>query len=132
MLRKEKFLQEQKILHLATIDAKGNPHLVPVWYRYAAKKLYVGTNTRTAKAKNIKKNSKVSFCVDVGVWHPIDGVMGVGKARLITKTSQVKEIAGKILLRYFKSLGEKSAKELLDDTDCIIEITPRKITSWHY
>lgn len=132
MLRKEKFLKEQKILHLATIDAKGNPHLVPVWYRYAAKKFYVGTNTRTAKAKNIQKNNKVSFCIDAGIWSPINGVMGIGKARLITKTSQVKVIAGKILLRYFKSLDEKSARELLDDTDCVVEITPRKIISWHY
>ncbi len=132
MLRKEKFLKEQKILHLATIDTKGNPHLVPVWYRYAAKKFYVGTNTRTAKAKNIQKNNKVSFCVDVGIWSPINGVMGTGKAKLITKTAQVKEIAGKILLRYFKSLDEKSARELLDDTDCIIEIIPRKLASWHY
>ncbi len=132
MHRKEKFLKEQKILHLATIDSKGNPHLVPVWYRYAAKKFYIGTNTRTAKARNVQKNSKVSFCVDVGVWPPIDGVMGTGKAKLITKASQVKEIAGKILLRYFKNLEEKSARELLNNTDCIIEITPRKVTSWHY
>jgi general stress protein 26 len=132
LFSRERFLKRQKILHLATLDEKGNPHLVPVWYKYSAKKFYVGTNTNTAKAKNLQKNSKVSFCVDVGIWHPIDGVMGIGKARLITKTPQVKEIASKILLRYFKSLDERSAKELLDDTNCIIEITPRKMTSWHY
>jgi len=132
MLKKEKFLKEQKILHLATIDAKGNPHLVPVWYRYAAKKFYIGTNTRTTKAKNIQKNNKVSFCVDVGVWPPINGIMGIGKARFITQTAQVKKIAGEILLRYFKSLNEKAAKQLLDDTNCVIEITPKKITSWQY
>ncbi|NDB63822.1 MAG: pyridoxamine 5'-phosphate oxidase, partial [Nitrosopumilaceae archaeon] len=44
----------------------------------------------------------------------------------------VKKIAGKILLRYFKSLKEKSAKQLLDQTDCIIEITPLKTRTWHY
>jgi general stress protein 26 len=132
MFSRAKFLKAQKILHLATLDAKGNPHLVPVWYKYSAKKFYIGTNTRTTKAKNIQKNGKVSFCIDAGVWHPIDGIMGVGRARLITKTGLVKKIASKILLRYFKSLDEKSARELLDETDCIIEITPKKITSWHY
>jgi len=132
MFRKEKFLKEQKILHLATIDAKGNPHLVPVWYKHKAKKFYIGTNTRTAKAKNVQKNGTVSFCVDAGIWPPIHGIMGTGRARLITQTAQVKKIAGEILLGYFKSLGQKAAKQLLDDTDCIIEITPKKITSWHY
>lgn len=132
MFSKAGFLREQKILHLATIDPKGNPHLVPVWYKYAAKKFYIGTNTKTAKAKNIQKNNAVSFCVDAGVWHPIHGIMGVGRARLITEKSKVEKIAGQILLRYFKSLDERSARQLLDETDCIIEITPEKITSWHY
>ena len=132
MFSKEKFLKKQKILHLATIDGKGRPHLVPVWYRYAAKKYYVGTNTKTAKAKNVQKNNQVCFCVDSGVWHPIYGVMGIGRARLITNPSQVKKIARRILLCYFKSLENKSARQLLDDTDCVIEITPNKVTSWHY
>ena len=39
---------------------------------------------------------------------------------------KVKTIAKKILLKYFKTLKNKSAKELLDDTDCVIEIIPQK------
>ncbi len=132
MFKKEKFLREQRILHLATIDARGRPHLVPVWYNYVGKKFYVGTNTKTVKAKNLQKNSDVCFCVDAGVRSPIHGVMATGRARLILEKSQVKKIACRILLRYFTSLDEKWAKQLLDDTDCIIEITPKKITSWHY
>jgi hypothetical protein len=58
--------------------------------------------------------------------------MGQGNANLILENAKVKSIAKKILLRYFKSLENKSAKELLDDTDCIIEIIPEKITVWNY
>ncbi|MEM2786080.1 MAG: pyridoxamine 5'-phosphate oxidase family protein [Candidatus Nitrosotenuis sp.] len=132
MFNKERFLKKQKILHLATLDKKGRPHLVPVWFRYSTKKFYIGTNLKTAKARNVKKNKTVCFCVDAGIWHPINGIMGTGKARLITKTDDVKKIATMILLRYFKSIKNKEAKQLLDETDCIIEITPKKITSWHY
>ena len=78
------FLKKEKILHLATIDEKNSPHIVPVWYMYSAKKIYVGTNTKTEKAKNIKNSKKVSFCVDVGVNAPkIFGVMAKGTAKLI-------------------------------------------------
>ena len=38
----------------------------------------------------------------------------------------------KILLKYFKTLENKSAKQLLDDTDCIIEIIPEKFSIWSY
>lgn len=132
MFSRVRFLREQKILHLATIGSDGSPHLVPVWYRYAATKFYIGTNTKTAKAKNVQKNNTVSFCVDAGIWHPIHGIMGTGRARLITEESTVRKIAGQILLRYFKSLDGKAARQLLDETDCIIEVTPKKMTSWQY
>jgi nitroimidazol reductase NimA-like FMN-containing flavoprotein (pyridoxamine 5'-phosphate oxidase superfamily) len=128
-----KFLKKEKILHLATIDEKNSPHIVPVWYMYSSKKIYIGTNTKTQKAKNIKNNKKVSFCVDVGVNAPkIFGVMGKGTAKLLRDESTVNRIAKRILLRYFKTLDSKSARELLDDTDCIIEILPKEFTNWKY
>ena len=75
----------------------------------------------------------VAFCIDVGIKSPdIYGIMGQGEANLILDKIKVKTIAKKILLRYFDSLESKSAKELLDDTDCIIEIIPKKISVWNY
>jgi hypothetical protein len=58
--------------------------------------------------------------------------MGKGKANIILENNKVKTITKKILLRYFKTLENKSAKELLDDTDCIIEIIPEKFSVWNY
>jgi general stress protein 26 len=132
MNRKDKFLKTQKILHLTTIESKNIPHVVPVWYLYSSKKIYIGTNTKTKKAQNVKKNKQVAFCVDVGINSPIFGVMGQGNANIILENNKVKNIAKKILLRYFKSLQNKSAIELLDNTDCIIEIIPEKFSIWSY
>ena len=133
MNKRDEFLKEQKILRLATIGKNKTPYIVPVWYRYSGKKFYIGTNTKTQKAKNIKKNNKVSCCIDVGINVPnIYGVMVQGNASLILENKKVKMIAKKILLRYFKTLENKSAKELLEDTDCIIEIVPEKFTIWNY
>ena len=133
MSKRIEFLRKQKILHLATIDKTGTPHIVPVWYMYSSKNIYVGTNTNTEKAKNIKKHKKVSFCVDVGVNSPdIFGVMGQGNANLIKDGKKVSRLAKKILLRYFKTINNKSAKEILDDTDCIIEIVPTNYSIWKY
>ena len=133
MTSQDNFLKTQKVLRLATIDQSGTPHIVPVWYIYNQKKFYVGTNTRTEKAKNLKKNKRVSFCIDVGIHSPkIYGVMGKGNAKLILDENKVLSIAKKILKRYFRTLENKSAKELLEDTDCVIEITPKKISTWSY
>ncbi len=133
MNKRYEFLKSQKVLRLATIGKNKTPHIAPVWYLYSGKKIYIGTNTKTIKAKNVKSNKRASFCVDVGVNAPnIYGVMGQGDVNLILENNKVKRIAKKILLRYFKSLENKSAKELLDDTDCIIEIIPEKFSVWNY
>ena len=133
MSKRDEFLKKQKILHLATLDNKDNPHIIPVWYLFNSKKLYIGTNSKTEKAKNVKNNSKVSFCVDVGINSPdIFGVMGQGVGKLIIEKNEVARIEKIILLRYFNTLDDKSAKELLEETDCIIEITPKKYSVWEY
>ena len=132
MNRRDEFLKTQKVLHLTTIGSNKIPHIVPVWYMYSSKKIYIGTNTKTQKAKNIKKNNKVAFCVDLGINSPIYGVMGQGNANIILENNKVKQIAKKILGRYFKSMQDKSAVELLDNTDCVIEIIPKKLFTWSY
>ena len=133
MSKRDEFLKKQKILRLATLDKKDNPHVVPVWYLFNSKKLYIGTNSKTEKAKNVKNNSKVSFCVDVGINSPdIFGVMGQGVGKLIIEKNEVARIEKIILLRYFNTLDDKSAKELLEETECIIENTPKKYSVWEY
>ena len=132
MNRRDEFLKTQKVLRLATIGSNKTPHIVPVWYMYSSKKIYIGTNTRTQKARNVKKNNKVAFSVDVGINSPIYGVMGQGNANIILENNKVKQIAKKILARYFKSIQNKSAIQLLDDTNCIIEVIPEKLSTWSY
>jgi hypothetical protein len=57
-------------------------------------------------------------------------VAGQGRARLILDSS-VKGIATRILMRYFESMTG-AAQDLLDDTDCIVEITPDRTWGWQY
>ena len=133
MNKRDEFLKIQKILRLSTIDKSNFPHITPVWYMFNDEKIYIGTNTKNQKIKNIEKNNHVSFCVDVGVNSPdIYGVMGQGIANIILEIPKVRNIAEKILLKYFKTLENKSAKELLEDTNCIIEIIPQKYSKWNY
>lgn len=129
--RADIFLGEQKVLRLATADGNGEPHVVPVWYLYRNSVIYIGTNTRTAKARNVRDTGRAAFCVDQGIRSPLYGVMGRGKATLVTESGFVREMARDIMLRYFDTLDDPSAKELLDDTDCIIRVEPTALTDWN-
>ena len=129
-MQRDEFLKKQKIMRLATISEDGMPHIVPVWYMYRDKKFYVGTNTRTKKAGNIDRLRRAALCVDEGVNSPIYGVMARCKASLI-RGDKVRNIAEGIISRYL-DIHDKTATELLQDTDCIIELVPENITVWKY
>jgi nitroimidazol reductase NimA-like FMN-containing flavoprotein (pyridoxamine 5'-phosphate oxidase superfamily) len=129
-LRRDDFLRDSRIIRLATAE-DGGPHVTPLWYLYDAGKFYIGTSAKSRKVRNIQRDDRVGFCVDVGINAPnIYGVAGQGRARLILDSS-VKGIATRILMRYFESMTG-AAQDLLDDTDCIVEITPDRTWGWQY
>ena len=124
-LNRETFLRSEKVLRLATADAAGNIHVAPVWYRYSGGRILVGTASKSKKARNAAASGRASFCVDVGVNSPdIAGVYGRGAARVVTEPRAVRRAARSILSRYFDTLDAPAAVELLEETDCIIEIEP--------
>ena len=59
MNKRDEFLKIQKILRLSTIDKSNFPHITPVWYMFNDEKIYIGTNTKNQKIKNIEKNNHV-------------------------------------------------------------------------
>ena len=61
MNKRDEFLKSQKVLRFATIGKNKTPHIAPVWYMYSGKKIYIGTNTKTQKAKNAKKTNMFHF-----------------------------------------------------------------------
>lgn len=143
----DSFLKSQDTMRLATVSylqslsAQNDtiiqnsitPHVVPVWYLYKDDKFYIGTSRKTTKAKNISQTNYAAFCIDAGVHSPdIFGVAGHGKAELIITENIVCTLATEILLRYYDSMDNLAAQKLLAETDCVIIITPKKMTSWSY
>ena len=61
MSSRDRFLKDQKILRLATIDSKGVPHIVPVWYLYSGKKETAKTNGKKKTAKTSQKSLKNEY-----------------------------------------------------------------------
>lgn len=130
MSQLDEFLGAGRILHLATVGVDGSPHVVPVWYSYRDRTIRIGTNSRTVKAKNVMRGSAVAFCVDKGVRQPLYGIMGRGTSHVVFDPPLVRQLALEILAKYFEDTGCESAVQLLEDTDCIIQIQVTSLADW--
>jgi PPOX class probable F420-dependent enzyme len=87
-----RFLSSRRIAHLATADAAGTPHVVPVCFAVAAETLYItidekpkGDPLRLKRLRNIAENPAAAVGVDRydEDWKRLGWVMLRGRAEIL-------------------------------------------------
>ena len=78
------YLEEQKVLNVATIGASGHPHVVAMWYVVLDGKPAFWTFGKSQKVVNIRRDPKITGLVESGeAYDQLRGVELVGTARLL-------------------------------------------------
>lgn len=60
------FLQERRNAIVATLNRDGSVQLSPVWYILHEGRVYISTSDRSAKMRNLRRDPRISVCVDGG------------------------------------------------------------------
>lgn len=63
-------LESEKNIWIATVRPDGRPHLAPVWFAYYEGRIYISTEEKSIKARNIRSNPNVTLCLEDGT-HPV-------------------------------------------------------------
>ena len=130
------YLKEQALAgargYIATVSRKQNPQLTPVGYVADEERIYVNIKHDSVKARNIRRNPRVSFVVDdmKGPWKEgkTRGVSVSGKAELIS-SGKLHETGRDLLYEWFPWWKEILVRE--DGwSKYILVITPTKVRSW--
>ena len=127
-------IRSTRVAHLATADARGQPHVIPICFVFDGKYFYSPIDEkpkRTApeklkRVKNIRENAQVALVVDHydEDWQKLSYVLVSGKARvLLSGASHRKAVT---LLRRKYSQYRKMRIDRLP----IILIRPTRMTSW--
>ena len=58
------FVSKPRTAVLATVDAKGRAHAVPVWYLFADGELMVLTDRGSQKHRNAARTGRATLCID--------------------------------------------------------------------
>jgi general stress protein 26 len=93
------FMIGHTIIHIGTVDKKGEPNVVPTGYHFdkESNEIYIPTQKGSKKVENLGKKNIISFCVD-DTNPPYKGVRGKGKVKIHEDTGQNRNIAKKLLL----------------------------------
>ena len=130
------FIRTSRVARMASVDAAGCPHIVPICYAYDGSRLYSAVDekpkrvetTRLRRLQNIRGNPRICLIIDDydEDWSRLRFVMVHGIAGI--------EPAGAEHSRAVELLRDKYPQyrtmTLAEGVNPVIAITPTKITSW--
>ena len=128
------FLGEQKICRLATVDRRGQPHVVPVWHIVLDGDIYIETSPNSKKGQNLKANPKMALVVDAGdSFDTYKGVMIQGMVEFVKDKQVLARFRDAMAQRYFGTAEHPGYKYLVSGSDpLLMKVIPKKVATWDY
>jgi len=93
---------------VATVGGQGRPHVVPVWFTLDQDDLVFSTVSRSVKARNLARDSRVAIAVDDET-APFGFVSIIGRAELVERPEDFLVWTTRIATRY---VGDARGPEL--------------------
>jgi general stress protein 26 len=132
----EELLAQPVLARLATANPKTlQPHVVPVWFAWDGKSLWISAFVSTRKVKDVQRNSRIAVLVEPKPGeNKLQAVLLEGPAELISEPlSLVQEMSLNIYTRYMGPQGVLAAEPQSwsrDPENRIIKLIPERIMAW--
>lgn len=110
------FLDEQRVLNIATNGPGGYPHVVAMWFAMVAGRPAFWTFGKSQKVVNLQRDPKISALVESGdSYSELRGVELVGTARLVEDHDAIMEIGQAVAVKYQgEAATSDAAREFLE------------------
>ena len=95
------FLDEHKVMQVATIGPRGRPHVVPLWYVPDGLELRGWTFAKSQKARNLERDPRATIAIEDGIeYHELRGVMFECDVEVERETERVAGYGEALVDRY--------------------------------
>jgi PPOX class probable F420-dependent enzyme len=131
----EELLAQPVLARLGTANAKtGQPHVVPVWFLWDGKFIWISAFASTRKVRDLLNNPRAAVLIEPRETEKLQGVLFEGPVELISQPPElVCELSVRIYTRYMGVEGAQAAEPqswAVDPENRIIKLTPTRIAVW--
>ncbi len=129
------FLDEQRIVQIATNDHDGWPHLVAMWYVLIHDQIVFWTYAKSQKAANLRRDAKLTCLVEAGEqYEELRGVQIKGQAIINDDHETVQRIGEVIYERYTGTLNDTTRQMVVAQAAkrVVVFVEPKEIVSWDH
>jgi nitroimidazol reductase NimA-like FMN-containing flavoprotein (pyridoxamine 5'-phosphate oxidase superfamily) len=123
------FLEEERVLRLATVDEDGWPAVVPVWFVWHEGAFWVWNLTRAKRTRRLREGTRSAFVVDGGEQYAeLRGASG----RLATTFVADEEVPMAVRVRFSQRyFGTDHPVEPADHHQWL-RLAPLTLASWDF
>src|SRR5947209_7705073 len=129
------FLEEQRILQVATLGKDGWPHLIAMWYVLIDNQVVFWTYAKSQKAVNLRRDDRLTCLVETGVsYAELRGVQIKGRAVIKDDRETVQRIGEVIFERYTGPLNDNTRQLVAAQAPkrVLVFVEPVEIVSWDH
>ncbi|MCL6511182.1 MAG: pyridoxamine 5'-phosphate oxidase family protein [Anaerolineae bacterium] len=112
-------LLSERNIWLATVRPDGRPHLVPIWFVWVRERIYICTESRSVKVRNIAANPRASAALENGN----QPIIAEGRATVLHRP-----YPGDVVAEFKQKYGWDISAD--GSYNALIEITPEKWLRW--
>ena len=95
------FLDEEKVVVVATNGRDGFPHLMPLWFVVRDDTLWAWTYAKSQKVRNLERDPRATLQLEAGVeYQELRGVMFKCEVTIVSDPAEVEAIGRAIFERY--------------------------------
>jgi PPOX class probable F420-dependent enzyme len=131
----QQFLEEQRVVNIATIGASGMPHVVAMWFALVDGEIWFETKAKSQKVVNLRRDPRISCLVEAG--HTYDTLRGVeleGTAEIVEDPDAIWEVGKSVWERYNGPYSEevKPFVEVMLHKRVAVRVNATRIRSWDH
>ena len=132
-----RYLADARVARLATADADGRPHVIPVCFAYDGRAIYIVLDqkpktvelSRLRRVRNILANPQASLVVDHWDedWQALRYILASCWAELLAgEEDEAAEAVALLRVKY------RQYREMELEGNPVIKLTPQRFTAWSF
>jgi len=129
------FLAGSKTIVFSSIDPRGYPHSVAMWFARIDGLVTMTTFRKSQKVLNVRRDPKVSLLAESGAqYSELKGLMIRGRAEIVEDVALCVDVLADIQSRHF-GLTDPSVRPILERQAAkrvAIRVHPERVSSWDH
>ena len=129
------FLEQAKTIVLSTLDRRGYPHAVAMWFTMMDGCCFMTTYAKSQKVKNVERHPKVALLAESGTtYDTLKGVLIRGRAELIHSVDECVKVLTRVHEKMMGSFpeGVEDALSAQARKRVVVKVTPIHVSSWDH